>query len=104
MLTDRGPRLAGAFAAGRGVAQDLRLEWAQAKGGMMSEDRNDVIRERAYALWERAGRAHGNDLAHWLQAEAELAVAMNGSGAAKPRKAVAPRRKLVAASDRVAAQ
>jgi hypothetical protein len=30
------------------------------------------VRERAYAIWEAEGRPHGNDLAHWFQAEAEL--------------------------------
>ncbi len=30
------------------------------------------VRERAYAIWEQDGRRHGNDWAHWFQAEAEL--------------------------------
>lgn len=31
-----------------------------------------AIRERAYAIWEEQGRPHGNDLDHWLRAEAEI--------------------------------
>jgi len=32
----------------------------------------DAIRDRAYAIFERRGRTHGDDLADWLQAEREL--------------------------------
>lgn len=42
----------------------------------------DRIRRRAYALWELEGHAHGRDLAHWLQAERELAGETAGSAAA----------------------
>jgi hypothetical protein len=28
------------------------------------------VRERAYGIWEQEGRPHGNDWAHWFQAEA----------------------------------
>jgi hypothetical protein len=34
--------------------------------------REQRIRERAYAIWEQAGRADGKAMDHWLQAEAEL--------------------------------
>lgn len=30
------------------------------------------VAQRAYQLWEAAGRPSGRDLEHWLQAEAEL--------------------------------
>ena len=40
----------------------------------MSEQREHVIRERAYALWEQDGRPDGRSLAHWSQAEAEIAI------------------------------
>lgn len=33
----------------------------------------DRVRERAYALWEEAGRPEGKDVEHWHQAEHELA-------------------------------
>jgi len=31
----------------------------------------EQIRVRAHQLWEQAGRPHGHDLEHWLQAEKE---------------------------------
>jgi hypothetical protein len=40
----------------------------------MSELREQVIRERAYALWEQDGRPEGRSLAHWSQAQMEIAV------------------------------
>jgi len=33
------------------------------------------IAERAYHFWEQEGRPDGKALAHWLQAETELAAA-----------------------------
>lgn len=39
---------------------------------MMIRDRLERIRERAYALWERAGGGHGADEAHWHQASREV--------------------------------
>jgi hypothetical protein len=45
-------------------------------------DREPLIRERAYLLWEAAGRPSGKDLDYWLQAEASLGQA----AAAEPRK------------------
>ena len=35
-------------------------------------DITDVIRARAYELYEQRGRIDGNDLEDWLQAEAEI--------------------------------
>ena len=32
----------------------------------------DLIRQRAYAIWEQSGRLHGLDRVHWEQAEREL--------------------------------
>jgi Protein of unknown function (DUF2934) len=40
----------------------------------MSEQREHVIRERAYALWEQDGRPDGRSLAYWSQAETEIAA------------------------------
>ncbi len=39
----------------------------------MPSDRENRIKERAHAIWERAGRPHGQDQQHWAQAEAEIA-------------------------------
>jgi hypothetical protein len=33
------------------------------------------VREQAYSIWEKEGRLHGNDLAHWFRSEAELRAA-----------------------------
>ena len=38
----------------------------------MPEEREQAIRERAYAIWEREGCPEGRSLAHWPQAEAEI--------------------------------
>ena len=38
-----------------------------------------IIRERAYALWEQAGRVDGLADHHWLQAERELSAPRAGS-------------------------
>jgi hypothetical protein len=35
-------------------------------------DREQAIRERAYATWEEEGRPEGQHLHHWLRAEAEI--------------------------------
>ena len=37
-----------------------------------TEDLQEQIRRRAYELWEQAGREHGRDTEHWLQAEWEV--------------------------------
>jgi hypothetical protein len=38
----------------------------------MSDEREQQIRERAYAVWEEEGCPDGRDREHWLQAEAEI--------------------------------
>ncbi|MBW6425103.1 DUF2934 domain-containing protein [Rhizobium sp. XQZ8] len=37
----------------------------------MATERDEWIKERAYTLWELAGRPHGQDGEHWRQANAE---------------------------------
>jgi HSP20 family molecular chaperone IbpA len=37
---------------------------------------NDLVSRRAYELFERDGQMDGNDVAHWLQAEQELASSL----------------------------
>lgn len=34
--------------------------------------RDEVVRRRAYEIWEQRAREHGRALEHWLQAEYEL--------------------------------
>jgi hypothetical protein len=55
---------------------------------MTHTDPEAAIRQHAYQLWEQAGRPHGADLDHWLQAE----VLVRGGEAielpvAKPKRA-----------------
>ena len=38
---------------------------------MEIHESKEKIRLRAHQLWEEAGRQHGHDLDHWLQAEKE---------------------------------
>jgi hypothetical protein len=39
----------------------------------MDPEREQAIRERAYALWEADGRPEGRDLDYWRKAEQEFA-------------------------------
>ena len=64
----------------------------------MSNDLEQRIRERAYELWERDGRAHGRADAHWHAAKLELTSAAPTGAAemievpakAKSRRKAAP--------------
>jgi hypothetical protein len=38
----------------------------------MPEQKEQAIRERAYAIWKEEGCPDGKDLEHWLRAEAEI--------------------------------
>jgi hypothetical protein len=38
----------------------------------LGPDPQEVIRLRAYAIYEQRGREHGHDLDDWLRAEAEV--------------------------------
>ena len=39
---------------------------------MEIHESKEKIRIRAHQLWEEAGRPHGHDVDHWLQAEKEM--------------------------------
>ena len=39
---------------------------------MYSSDVKRLIEKRAYEIWESDDRLHGNDLADWLRAEAQV--------------------------------
>jgi hypothetical protein len=39
---------------------------------VMTEEREQLIRDRAYTIWEDEGRPEGRQLMHWLQAESEI--------------------------------
>ena len=38
----------------------------------MRQQRDERIRERAYQIWEAAGRPNGKSIEHWTQAEQEV--------------------------------
>jgi hypothetical protein len=40
--------------------------------GILSADRDDLIRRRAYQIWEQAGRPEGTDQENWMQAAREI--------------------------------
>ncbi|MEJ6844738.1 DUF2934 domain-containing protein [Sinorhizobium fredii] len=46
----------------------------------MENYREELIRRRAYAIWEQEGRPEGQELRHWEQAARE----MQGQGASNP--------------------
>lgn len=67
----------------------------------------DVIRIRAYQIWEREGRPSGRDYEHWVQAQVELeseaAKGHGGRRAAAARPTPARREKPSPASSKSAA-
>ena len=50
----------------------------------MRQDRDQLIRERAYHIWEREGRPHGRETAHWQQAVGEIETEERALAAQKP--------------------
>jgi len=42
------------------------------------DDRDELIRRRAYAIWENEGRPEGDDRRHWDQASREMGEASGG--------------------------
>jgi hypothetical protein len=60
----------------------------------MPKTRDDKIRERAYAIWQRHGRPHGQHDEHWRQAEAEIEAEERAGvapKASKPSETAEPR-------------
>ena len=55
----------------------------------MSGDKQERIKQRAYEIWEMAGRPHGAHEVHWLQATSEI-EAEDMMPAEKPKRAKAP--------------
>ena len=59
----------------------------------MTVQKETLVAKRAYEIWEQAGRPHGRDREHWLQATSEIehtAPMANGDAAvhASPSKVV----------------
>ena len=73
--------------------------------------KEDQIRQRAYEIWEREGRPHGDDMKHWLQAFQEIAASAEAGAApakkprsTKPKAAAAPAKPKAAAKVKGGAQ
>ena len=62
----------------------------------MSQDIEQRIRDRAYAIWQEQGCPEGSDYEHWLMAEQEVAVMpaaiQTAPKAAKTATAKAPKK------------
>ncbi|SER87771.1 DUF2934 domain-containing protein [Rhizobium sp. NFR03] len=56
----------------------------------MTEKDEDLIKKRAYALWESEGRPEGRHDEHWSKAYQELATAENTSVLGEPEENAAP--------------
>jgi hypothetical protein len=52
----------------------------------MRSDREERIRQRAYAIWQSEGHGHGRHEDHWHRAEREIAAEEAGSSKV-PRRA-----------------
>jgi hypothetical protein len=57
----------------------------------MRSDREERIKQRAYAIWQSEGHRHGRHEDHWHRAEREIAAEEAGPGEA-PRRASRPRK------------
>jgi hypothetical protein len=55
----------------------------------MRSDREERIRQRAYAIWQSEGHGHGRHEDHWRRAEREIAAEEAGPSKA-PRRAARP--------------
>ena len=56
----------------------------------MRSDREERIKQRAYAIWQSEGHTHGKHEDHWHRAEREIAAEEAGLGKA-PRRVSRPR-------------
>ena len=52
--------------------------------------KEQIIRERAYAIWEQEGRPDGRHLDHWLRAEAEIDRSATTFGARRATAEIPP--------------
>ncbi len=53
------------------------------------DDREQLIRDRAYAIWQREGRPAGRESEHWQAAAREIEEELGSSGGAKEPSAAA---------------
>lgn len=68
----------------------------------MADDRQERIRQRAHAIWEREGRGDGRHERHWHQATSEIDAEDAAGAAARPGRKAAVSRKSTAAADKPA--
>jgi hypothetical protein len=57
----------------------------------MRSDREERIRQRAYAIWQSEGHRHGRHEDHWHRAEREIAAEEAGPSKT-PRRGKAPKK------------
>jgi hypothetical protein len=57
------------------------------------DNMDEVIRARAYAIWEQEGCPHGRDLDHWQRARSELNAERAISGEPLPGQPVKTKRR-----------
>jgi hypothetical protein len=50
----------------------VRTIHASSNGGERRTGAEDLVRRRAYELWEQRGRQHGKDADDWFRAESEF--------------------------------
>lgn len=67
-------------------------------------DRQELIRKKAYAIWETEGRPNGQDERHWRQAEAEIETAAPTESPAARKAAAAKPAALKSPSPKPKAQ
>lgn len=56
---------------------------------MEPRERSELIRARAYELWELRGRPDGRQWEHWLEAEREIAEAESEAAASRRQEPLA---------------
>ena len=62
----------------RWMVEALRELAVDYEGLAVVLDRQEIVRRRAYEMWEQQGRPHGRHADHWVAAEQELADAEDG--------------------------
>ncbi len=70
----------------------------------ITDDTNNAIRERAYHIWESAGRPDGRADEHWHQAMHEVISAPPMTTPEKPKAKKAPAKKATTAAKKTPAK
>ena len=66
------------------------------------DQQTDMVRSRAYQIWENEGRPDGRDLWHWLEAERQIQSDTGAGGDRRPRATPPSRRTAAEKGDRPA--